>query len=222
MRLFTSFVKNELLCSRSSRSSGVSSRSSGVFLNSFLYFLGFLHYFFCRLCSCISSRSGNFSRSSCRSSRRSESYCGERNCYEGGYECGHDFFHLYYLQRNVIVQVIAGGVPIAQYLYKILILMALRSIRVLWTDPTRPHTQQQLPQMRHFSRRHLRLARHPRLAQAAAGLGHTIKLSNRLGNSTVDILTTNSLVVPLPGQGTSRATADAGGARYPVPLSNRR
>jgi len=125
MRLFTSFVKNELLCGRSSRSSGVGSRSSNVFLNSFLYFLGFLHNFFCRLCSCISSRSGNFSRSSCgRSVVSSESYCGERNCYECGYECGHDFFHLYYLQRNVIVQVIAGCVPKNVLAYKLLFLCA--------------------------------------------------------------------------------------------------
>lgn len=100
MRLFSAFAKNELLCSRSSRSS---SRCSCVFF--LFYFFSFLCFFcfFSRLCFFfLYCRSSSVSRSSSRlGSISSENDGGEGNSYEGGYDCGQNFFHLYYLQRNV-------------------------------------------------------------------------------------------------------------------------
>jgi hypothetical protein len=111
MRLFRAFAKSELLCSRSG------SRSSCVF---FLFnFFSCFFCFFCflsRLCFflCISSRSSNVStssRSSSFSSISSENNSREGNSYEGGYDCGQNFFHVYYLQKNVFDLFFADVVP---------------------------------------------------------------------------------------------------------------
>src|SRR6185369_6985562 len=99
MRLFSAFAKSELLCSRSSFS-----RLSFFFLLCFFCFFCFF-CFLSRLCFflCFSSSSGSFSRSSSRlGSISSENYGGERNSYEGGNDCGQNFFHLYYLQRECV------------------------------------------------------------------------------------------------------------------------
>jgi hypothetical protein len=99
--------EEELLLSRSGRSSRSGSRSSFFFLGvsffgSFFLLLGRFGFFLC-----ISSRSSSGSRSGSRSSSRlggisSENNCREGNGYEGGYDCGQNFFHLYYLQRECV------------------------------------------------------------------------------------------------------------------------
>lgn len=115
MRLFSAFAKSELLCSRSSRSS----RSSGCFffhalldnfLTAFFLLYGFLYFFLLGFHFTGRGDSGRLSLN-VRLHVSCEYYCGEGNGNEGGYDCGQNFFHLYYLQRNVFDLVIADGVP---------------------------------------------------------------------------------------------------------------
>ena len=71
------------------------------FFHCFFVFDNFLYFFILYF---------NFTGRACSSSFRfyisfyfsSENYSGERKGYEGGYECGQNFFHLYYLQRECV------------------------------------------------------------------------------------------------------------------------
>lgn len=159
MRLFSVFAKSELLCSRSSRSSRSSSRSSYVFLLSFFcsFFLG--NFFLGRLCFFLyfSSRSSyvsTSSRSSRLSSISSENYGGERNSYEGGYDCGQNFFHLYYLQRDMFVLLSAGGVPKKILFISACFLRAYTKSHLLTFMSRVPHTQHGIPYMRYDDQRY--------------------------------------------------------------------
>jgi hypothetical protein len=119
-RLFLLHFSSRSGSSRSSsRLSGISSRSL-YFLGSFFLFLGrlllvFFRLFLLHFSSRSSSRSGS-SRSSSRLSSRlggisSEHNCGEGNSYEGGNDGGENFFHLYYLLRELFDYVTADSVP---------------------------------------------------------------------------------------------------------------
>src|SRR6185369_134282 len=96
MRLFVTQVKKKLLCSRSSRSSSRSFFFFHFFFG-FLSFFGFFSRFFLFFFH-VSSRSSRLS--SRLGSVSSENNGRERQCYEGGNDCGQNFFHLYYLQIN--------------------------------------------------------------------------------------------------------------------------
>lgn len=94
MRLFTKQVKKRLLCSRSSRSSFF----NFFFFHFFFGFFGFFGFF---------SRFFHVSSRSSRLSSRLGSFSSENNgregqCYEGGNDCGQNFFHLYYLQNKLV------------------------------------------------------------------------------------------------------------------------
>jgi len=146
MRLFCTYAKSELL----SRSS---SRSSFFFLH--FNFLGFFCFFsfFSRLCFrlCFSSRSsgsGRSSRSSSFLSRSSECNSGERNSYEGGNDCGHNFFHLYYLQRDMFDRVLCRQCANpARHRNALQSFVSCKPVYGTMLNVT-PHSQHAIPQMR--------------------------------------------------------------------------
>jgi len=96
MRLFSTSAKCELLCSRSSRSR----RGGGFFFHALLdnflaaFFLlyGFLYFFLLGLHFTGRGDGGRLSLD-IRLHVSSENYSGEGNSYEGGYDCGQNFFH---------------------------------------------------------------------------------------------------------------------------------
>jgi len=106
MRLLLFNREEELLSGLciSSRSGGISF-SSSVFLSSFFLLLGFLSRFCISCCrssgfSCCSRLGVSFCSRFCSISSKNNG--GEGNGYEGGYDCGQNFFHLYYLQRECV------------------------------------------------------------------------------------------------------------------------